>query len=158
MSHQGTLHDTTFNLSYSLRRQLFRTSAAAQWVKNLTWVSTWVAAEVLFPSPAWLSGLKDLVLLHLWREFKPWQGVLTYIADVALGGKKTVNCFGVPIVGKKKKRQLFLDRKYLNQVLKKQMERTCHYKLQACPVHFLPQPLNQPFLQRALVPLFGEWY
>ena len=99
------------------------------------------------------------MLLHLWLEFEPWQGVLTYIADVALGGKKKqLTVLEFLLWGKKKKRQLFLDRKYLNQVLKKQMERTCHYKLQACPVHFLPQPLNQPFLQRALVSLFGEWY
>ena len=34
----------------------------------------------------------------------------------------------------------------------------CHYRLQAHLVYFLPQPLNQLFLQKALVLLFGGWY
>ena len=35
-----------------------------QWVKNPT-AETWVASEVQVQSPAWCSGLKNLVLLQL---------------------------------------------------------------------------------------------
>ena len=56
------------------------------------------------------------------------------------------------------RRQLSNDRKRLNQVRKNQVGRMCHCRFQAHLVYFLPQSLNQSFLQRALVPLFGEWY
>ena len=42
--------------------------AVAQWVKNLT-AKARVVAEMQVPSPAWHSGLKDLVL---WLGFNPW--------------------------------------------------------------------------------------
>ena len=39
----------------------------AQWIKNLIAVA-WVAMEVQVPSPAWHSGLKDLLLLQQWSQ------------------------------------------------------------------------------------------
>ena len=50
--------------------------AVAQWVKNLTAVAR-VTVKVWVRSPAWYSGLKDLVLpqlrpgLQLWLRFSP---------------------------------------------------------------------------------------
>ena len=42
-------------------------------VENLTTVA-WIAAEARVQSPAWHSGLKDLVLLLLWHRSQLWLG------------------------------------------------------------------------------------
>ena len=48
-------------------------TAVAQVVKDLN-AMTWVAMELWVLSPAWHSGLKDLVWLQLWFRFDPWLG------------------------------------------------------------------------------------
>ena len=62
----------------------------AQWVKNLT-VLAQVAMEVWVQSPAWCSGLKDLVLLQLRDSlklqliFNPWSGnFLAYVKGAVM--------------------------------------------------------------------------
>ena len=51
----------------------------AQWVKNLTTVA-WADAEMQGGSLTWCSGLKDPMLLQLWRrsqlqlKFSSWPG------------------------------------------------------------------------------------
>ena len=42
-----------------------------QWIKNLTAVAQ-VAVEVQVPSPALLSGLKDMALPQLWHRSQQW--------------------------------------------------------------------------------------
>ena len=66
-----------------------------QWVKNLT-AGAQVAVKAQIGSPAWHSGLKDLMLLQLWERSQLWFGLslaweLPYVMGAAIKTNKQKN-------------------------------------------------------------------